>query len=51
MSYSEYSDHKGASGFTLIEILNVIVIVGILTGVGITKLSQYKTKAYDAHAK
>jgi len=51
MFYSRYSDHKGAAGFTLIEILNVIVIIGILGAVGIPQVSQYKNKAYDIHAK
>ena len=51
MFYSRYSDHKGAAGFTLIEILNVIVIIGILGAVGIPQFSQYKNKAYDVHAK
>ena len=51
MFYSRYSDHKGSAGFTLIELLNVIVIIGIVGTVGIPKVSQYKNKAYDVHAK
>ena len=50
MSCTRDSNHKEA-GFTLIEILNVIVIIGILAAVGIPQFSQYKNKAYDVHAK
>ena len=50
MSCTRNSNHKEA-GFTLIEILNVIVIIGIVGAVGIPQFSQYKNKAYDGHAK
>jgi len=43
--------HKSESGFTLIEILIVIAIIGILAGIGIPQYTQYKIRAYDAHSK
>ena len=47
--------NKKNKGFTLVEILTVIVILGILFAVGITAYSKYKDKAriqgYDTMAK
>ena len=42
---------KSESGFTLIEMLIVIAIIGILAGIGIPQYTQYKIRAYDAHSK
>ncbi|MFA6512459.1 MAG: prepilin-type N-terminal cleavage/methylation domain-containing protein [Patescibacteria group bacterium] len=39
---------KGTQGFTLIELLIVIAIIGILSGIGITKLNGAQDKARDA---
>ena len=41
----------GEAGFTLIEILIVIVIIGILSGVALAMFTTQKDKAHDADAK
>ena len=46
-----HSTHKSPSGFTLIEMLIGIAIIGILASVAIPQYSQYKIRGYDAHSK
>tara|TARA_B100000315_G_C14118340_1_gene381342 strand:+ start:79 stop:465 length:387 start_codon:yes stop_codon:yes gene_type:complete len=42
---------KGAKGFTLIEILVSIVIVGILAAIAIPQFSVYRKRTYGAQIK
>jgi type IV pilus assembly protein PilA len=42
---------RNQQGFTLIEVLVVIVIIGVLAAIAIPSFLNQKTKAYDASAK
>jgi prepilin-type N-terminal cleavage/methylation domain-containing protein len=42
--------HRNQKGFTLIELMIVIAIIGILAAIAIPQFSSYRAKSYNAAA-
>ena len=48
----ELSSHlNNSKGFTLVELIISIAVIGILAAIVIPQYTQYKVRAYDAHSK
>ena len=46
-----FNERKGEQGFTLIELVTIVAIIGVLAAIAIPTYASYRNKSFDAAVK